>query len=544
MRVTRPSRRIGSSGEATHAATRASGWSCTAAHGPSTLTPWTSRPCVAGSSSSIPMTFQAGATAFTARTSSSVSRANPPVPRSRSGRGARPLPSDTGPDPRPPQWAARARQTRCELEEPAAVVDEVQQVAPAQQHGRPPPRRRRAAADDHAPDRVLLRAQARLVLVVAGTGLDQRLPAVDARAEQLDRAHAAQAEPVERRIRVARRQPPVAAVAEDEALLDGERPAVAGDLEEAGAPGRCHPRDEVARELGAARPVAEVAQLALGAPVGRVHRAEAVEVGDGLVAADDAVGDLVGLVEVAHRPPVIAARVAVDPGEVGVEGVREGEHHVRPGAVGAGHREALAGHAPGDLGQRRDAREGRQADRVAPGAVEESLEGGPQHRLLIPRGDRRREDRDRRVAADEAREPHGDGPGPRALDAERQRADEPVAGPHDEPGERAPAPVVLPPRLQPVDREVDVAPAALDELVPLAADAVEGIDGAEVLDAEARLRGGREALDGGRGAHHATNARRSGSLAAVSRAASRSAGSAVFTDTGLVRSAYGTGPRP
>ena len=50
--------------------------------------------------------------------------------------------------------------------------------------------------------------------------------------------------------------------------------------------------------------------------------------------------------------------------------------------------------------------------------------------------------------------------------------------------ERPPSTVVRPPGLEPVDREVDVAAALLDEAVPLIADAVEILERADLLDAQ------------------------------------------------------------
>jgi hypothetical protein len=45
-------------------------------------------------------------------------------------------------------------------------------------------------------------------------------------------------------------------------------------------------------------------------------------------------------------------------------------------------------------------------------------------------------------------------------------------------------PVVRPPRLEPVDREVNVATALLDEAVPLVADTVQILKGGNALDAQ------------------------------------------------------------
>jgi hypothetical protein len=129
---------------------------------------------------------------------------------------------------------------------------------------------------------------------VPGTAFDNPVPALDQHPEHLCEAHSAEAELLQLGVGIAGRQPPVAPLTEHEAVLDCQHAAVAGgDLVEASPSCLRHAGDEVAVEVRASRPVAEVAELSPLAPVGSVLLREPVEVRDRLVAGDRAERDLV-----------------------------------------------------------------------------------------------------------------------------------------------------------------------------------------------------------------------------------------------------------
>src|SRR3954463_8372490 len=101
-----------------------------------------------------------------------------------------------------------------------------------------------------------------------GTAFDHPLPVLDQPPDILGVAQPADAELLQLGVWIAGLQPRKVPLAEHEAIKYRQRAAVAGEHVAAGPSRRCHPGDEVAVEVRASRPVAEVAELAAQAPLG------------------------------------------------------------------------------------------------------------------------------------------------------------------------------------------------------------------------------------------------------------------------------------